>query len=386
MQVPSSERVSHAVRAPSVRLRALLALALLVGFYIFTLAVAAVLFALPPLLVFGTEQFRVGIQILFIFALGWIPAGSLVHGAFTVRRPKFATKGKLLARSDAPELFAALDEIGKAARTAPPSEVYLEALPEMGVLETGGFLGFGSKRVLLLGAPYLEVVSVQEMRAILAHELGHFAGGDTRLGGLLGYTQAAFQSIIRSSRRDAFRKGTSHAAIEVGLDAAQAIGAGVVRAYARFFFFITMPGSRRQELAADALAATIAGRDAAIRALEGTSALVPYYRLYLENEVGNAIRTGAMPTDLLAGFHHFRTRFAESEPAQALGKAILEEKTNRYDSHPALTDRVGSARFRLERTTTTYAPRARWSIARCSRIGSLTRRCTPSSRRVCSRS
>jgi len=63
-----------------------------------------------------------------------------------------------------------------------PAEVYLIAEANAWVIDRGGIMGCGSRRVMGLGLPLLQVLSVYQLRAVLAHEFGHFHGGDTKLG------------------------------------------------------------------------------------------------------------------------------------------------------------------------------------------------------------
>jgi Zn-dependent protease with chaperone function len=237
-----------------------------------------------------------------------------------------------------------LDDLAAGARTAPPTAVYLAPLPTLAVTETGGTFGFGSKRVLLLGAPLLHAVTVEELRAGLAHELGHFAGGDTRLTGVLSYTVATFLSVAESVQRGAFRSGTSHQSIEAGFAVAKALGEALVNGYARLYFLIMRSSSRRQEIAADALAAELGGREAVMRLLEKVTILSPTYEIYVRNEVGFAVGQGAMPADVLEGYERFRARFDSLPIAERLASETREAKTSLYDSHPALGDRLGYLR------------------------------------------
>lgn len=98
----------------------------------------------------------------------------------------------------------------------------------------------------------IHLLTKAEFRAVLAHELGHFAGGDTRLVGVAGYTHALFRSVLVSTHaRPAFaRRGSI---LGVGAAASANVGEAVARFYARLYFRVTHALSRRQELAADEL-------------------------------------------------------------------------------------------------------------------------------------
>ena len=50
------------------------------------------------------------------------------------------------------------------------------------VMERGGIMGIGSRRVMGIGLALLASVTTVQFRAVLAHEFGHYYGGDTKLG------------------------------------------------------------------------------------------------------------------------------------------------------------------------------------------------------------
>ncbi len=123
-----------------------------------------------------------------------------------------------------------------------------------------------------------------------------------------------------------------------------------MRVFAWLYVRLTRPGAQRQELAADALSAALAGRDTAIAMLEKIHVTGPLYGAYLDDEVGLALNNGVMPVDLLDGFARFRARFVERGLEAQLAKAVAEQKTDVFDTHPALSDRVAFLRALPEGT------------------------------------
>ncbi len=201
---------ARAAAPPSALARAAVAVALLLGFYVVLLAAAAFLFVLPVgwlMLAMRTGNFNV--RMLVIIVLCWIPASLLVMSVFSTRRPPFVPPKRRLQREEAPALFAMIDELATTAGTPPPGEVYLEPLPDLSVTEVGS--AWRSRRILFLGAPLLHMLTVDDLRVGIAHELGHFAGGDTRLTTIAVQTYALFESVITATERDPFRIGTRHA-------------------------------------------------------------------------------------------------------------------------------------------------------------------------------
>jgi Zn-dependent protease with chaperone function len=323
---------------PSLGRRIALSIVLLAGFYVTTLLVAGLLLPIGPLLVWaeyvkGAKVQSSPVALCFVFAGTWIPAALLVRGLF-VRPPPFKSPGRLLVRDDAPELFSILDDLAQRANTHPPVEIYLCATTVLGVTERGGFFGFGSRRVLLLGAPLLTTLTVQELKAGLAHELGHYLGGDTRLSVIVGYTHALFRSVLA---RTHYGGQSSAPYFSFAASVSRALGGFLVNRYA---LWLTRPVDRQREIAADVLSATLAGRDVAIRALEKVSALTPLYDAYLANHVVFAVDHGAMPYDVIPGFETFNATIARRGLTTTLLESIHTQKTDRFDSHPSLEDRV----------------------------------------------
>lgn len=333
------------IHAPSVAGRAVVAILLLLGFYVLTLGVAVVLIAIPPAALWaGLNNVRV---ILFAFALCWIPGFLLFASIFAVRRTPIAPSGRRLLPNEAPELFAIIETLAQQAGTAPPAEVYLQDEVTLAVTET---TGPKTKRILLIGAPLLMWTSVEELRAGLAHEFGHFAFGDTRLLGIVAYVHAAFHGVFESTHRDAFAD-TGVGMIEVGFGFARAISRALVENYAKLFFWVTRRADRRAELAADRLAATLVGPDETIRLLEKFNVSGPLYDAYMRSEVGSAVAAGGVPVDLTAGFVEFSSRVEQRGVTAKLTEAVRSEKTDPFDAHPALAERVTALRTVRSRTT-----------------------------------
>ncbi len=335
--VASSLKVN--CRPPPLIARAALSFALLMGFYALVLAIVGLLFALPVGMIYlATRSQGLNVQSLLLVPVCWIPAGLLAIGLFSTKPAKFVPPSKKLERSEAPELFNAVAKLAERANTAPPTDIYLTPLPNLAVVEEGGW--WRGRRVLVLGAPLLRLLSVEEMRAGIAHELGHFVGGDTRLSRLVARVRSQFESVARAVEREPFRDGTQHYAIEWGFLFARGLGHAVVEAYAKLFLSLTRPMDQRQELAADALAASLVGTSAMARALDKIVVSAPLYLRYLQVDAGFAISQGAMPTDLWAGFERMRERILNSELGKTFVNGVRNEQADKYDTHPALAVRL----------------------------------------------
>ncbi len=66
----------------------------------------------------------------------------------------------------------------------------------------------------------------------------------------------------------------------------------------------------------------------------------PLYDRYLQEEVGVALNQGAMPSDLSAGFERLRRQFLSSQTGRHFVERVRTQETARYDTHPALAERL----------------------------------------------
>jgi Zn-dependent protease with chaperone function len=100
----------------------------------------------------------------------------------------------------------------------------------------------------------MQVLTIAEMRAVLAHEFGHYYGGDTRLAPWIYKTrEAILRTVGHLSRRGSILQFP-------------------FVFYARLFMRVTQAISRAQEYAADALAARTVGGGRSSAACDAPSA------------------------------------------------------------------------------------------------------------------
>src|SRR5262245_5435952 len=175
--------------------RVAIAIALMVGFYGLALVVVAALALLPVL------EFRLLHRVeprLVVFS---VVGAFLILTAIFPRREPFRAPGAALSPGTQPRLFTQLTEIARAVGQAMPLEVYLVPDVNAWVSERGGVLGFGRHRVLGVGLPLLQSLKLSELRAVLAHEFGHYHGGDTRLGPWVYKTRQAIGRTLLALAR-----------------------------------------------------------------------------------------------------------------------------------------------------------------------------------------
>jgi heat shock protein HtpX len=305
-------------RSPSLGLRIVLALGLMIGFYGLAIGFAGVLVWLPYAEV--TYAHRIHPKL----ALGCLAGAAIILWSIVPRRDRFPVPGPRLIPATHPKLFAMIHGIASATGQAPPAEVYLVGDVNAWVAHRGGTVGVGARRVMGLGLPLLQALTVSELRAVLAHEFGHYHGGDTKLGRFVHQTRAAIGRTLGNL-------GEHGSILQLPFVW-----------YGRLFLRVSHAVSRRQELAADQLAARVVGARPLAEGLKKIHAAAPAFRYYWSNEVVPVLRAGFVPP-LGAGFRQFVAgEIGRSALAAAQDHALAQEERNAFDTHPPLRARLGA--------------------------------------------
>src|SRR6266566_1100317 len=291
----------------SLRARAMLAVALTIGFYVLAIGLIAVL-----------------VRIVFIpnvpgRVLAFCIVGAGAIAISIIPRPsRFVAPGPRLNPAGQPRLFAELEGVAEAVGEAMPEEVYVT--PEM----NAGVLQRGRRRVMVLGLPLMQVMTVSQMRAVLAHEFGHYYGGDTRLGPWIYRTRETIERTL---------SGLSRTSSFLQLPFLW---------YGRLFLRVTQAVSRQQELAADALAARTIGAAPMMDGLRALARGSIAFGAYWQQEVVPLLEAGFQPP-VTDGFSRF---LAEPEMMQKVAEAaeaeLAKAKPNPYDSHPPDAERIAA--------------------------------------------
>lgn len=300
----------------SLTVRAVIALVLMIGFYAVALGLAGFLLYLPYAEVVYAH--RIHLKLLLFCLIG----AAIIVSAIWPRRDRFDPPWPVLTRREESRLFRLLESVARATGQRMPKTVYLTPEVNAWVAQRGGVLGFGGQRVMGLGLPLLAVLTERELFAVLAHEFGHFHGGDTMLGPLIYRTRSAM--------------GRTIGALEEHSSALR----WVFLAYGKLFIAVTHAISRHQERLADALAASVAGSTALSSALKKIHGAALAFDSYWSNEATPALASGLLPP-LAAGFDRFvnSERVAQATRT-ALDRALAEDKTSGHDTHPPLRERL----------------------------------------------
>lgn len=306
----------------SVTGRAAVALSLLAGYFVLAAVVIGGLAWLTVLAVQGGAGVLGG-KLGILTALVGV---AVVRALFVVekRGDVAVDDGVPAPRGTQPELWRLIDEVSSELGVEPPHDLWLSDDVNAYVRQETRLLGMvGGRRHMCLGTALLQVINVEELRAVVAHELGHYAGGDTRLSALV------------------YRAGATVERTASQLGASALLGR-LFDAYAGLYARVSLVVRRRQELRADEGAVRVAGREAHESALRAAHATAPAYQFFISSYVEPLWNAGTAPRDLFLGFRCF---VDDPENAEQLARLRAEdgEPGDPYDSHPPLSTRIAYA-------------------------------------------
>ena len=297
--------------------RAVLAVALMIGFYLLAVAMIGGLLFIP----YAEMQYAHRLHIKL--AIACLAGAGAIAWAILPRGDSFEDPGPQLAAREQPRLFDRLRDVATRTGQAMPSEVFLVSNMNAWVANRGGVMGFGSRRVMGLGLPLMQVADLEQFEAILAHEFGHYHGGDTRLGPWIYKTRTAIGRTLSTLGDGGWVQAP-------------------FRWYGTLFMRITQAISRAQELSADRLAATVVGARPLIEGLKRVHAEGAAFDAYWRQEAVPVLQAG-FHAPLAEGF----TRFLRAPRIRAavdknLAAELEHGASDPFDSHPPLRERIAA--------------------------------------------
>jgi Zn-dependent protease with chaperone function len=311
--------------------------------YGLTLFAGVVLFYLAiPFVIGGLLILTLGLLYL-IFHMGRIPVKLVVivilvggGGAWAVLKSLFASPGKGsfgLAKSaqDCPRLYQVLEEVAHRVDTDPVDEVYLAPGSSIGVHQEGrGPFGlFGVKRrVLTLGLSTLHFLTIDELRAILAHEYAHFSHKDTF------YSRLLYQVDLSIGQALGGMAGTGGAFNYVNPFY------WFLVLYYKSYSLLSAGFSRSREFLADRMASTLYGSDVFASALAKVATDGALFEMTVYGNIQQLLAEGKAFVNMYAAFRSFRDEQLAREEREETYKKLLEDNASLFASHPTFRERI----------------------------------------------
>ncbi|PRC92529.1 M48 family metallopeptidase [Solimicrobium silvestre] len=330
-------RLEQESAATPTRYRLKVIMLTLVGFGILALILAAVGLGLVLVVGFAAAMvFTGGAALILLLKLGkllillalpfWFTLKSSVQALF-IRMP--APTGREINRTEAPQLFAALDNMRSQMDGPRVHHVLLINDVNAAVVQRPALGLFGWPRnYLLLGLPLLEYMTPDEALAVVAHEYGHLAGSHGRFSAFiyrLRHTWSTVEAYISH-----FQGWLSR------------LISPMVRWYASYFNAYTFVLARADEYRADAASAELVGSHNATRALKRVNIIAPRFRQYLENTFKQVNENSTPPNDLLQRWASSTSIAPEETQMVRWLEDALDKEGHFADTHPTLRKRLVS--------------------------------------------
>lgn len=259
-----------------------------------------------------------------------------------------AIDGELIAQADAPRLWERIRQLAGRVKTAPPDQIVAGIDTNFFVteapIEVGGRTLNG--RTLFVSIPLLRVLDQSEADAVLAHELAHLGGGDTRSSAALGPKLRQFDQYTWKMRSGGLTIVAHY----------------LLRLYRMIFEFALARDSREREYKADRVSAGLTAPSAIVQSLIKISAYASY-----RNDVEQKLFAQNRQHDGALGIARF---VADGLPPYASSEAFIEtmktaDVPHPYDSHPPLLERMRNVDHHVPESVygaiVATAPQATWA-------------------------
>jgi Zn-dependent protease with chaperone function len=311
-------------RDPAAYRRRVLLLAFAGYAYIATVLAVAALLLLGSLVLLPKLK-ALGVKLVIVFgAFFW-----LVVRAMWVRLD--APEGREVTRAEAPELFALLDalqrelHVGARFHHVLITDDFNAAVVQVPRL---GILGW-HRNYLLIGLPLMKALTRKQLAAVLAHEIGHLAGGHARLGNWI------------------YRLRLGWSRLAALLEQSQSAGSFVFRPFfvrfVPYFAAVSFPLARADEYEADRNSARLTSPSAAAAALTTVNVMAGFLQSRFWPDLHKKANDHARPQ--FAPFSDMGGAMTAGVDEAALRGWLSEamaRKTSFADTHPALADRLSA--------------------------------------------
>jgi Zn-dependent protease with chaperone function len=309
----------RAVRARSRDHRRLCALAVLGYSVLGVLALALVVVCIKILM--DLFAFRPFGYLLFI------PICLLLRRLRGIWAPGRPPEGVLITRENASGLYGFIDDVGARLRAPVVDVVCITADCNAAMAQSWRFGIAGRRRIcLVIGLTLLRTLTVDQCKAVVAHELAHLAGTHACMNTLIARLQLVFAKLDATLPRHP--RGIMRAL------------RSMLRWYIATLRAALLPQSREWELEADAVSVQLTSSDTAAEALIASQIL----RIYLVSKYWPHIFETAkeLPEPAVSPFANFgASAFAATdEDIAGWHRGLLSVGTSPTDTHPCLRERL----------------------------------------------
>ena len=242
-----------------------------------------------------------------------------------------APQGREITRREAPALFSMLDQLRRALKVDVRFDHVLltdEFNAAVVQIPRLGILGW-HRNYLIIGLPLMKALTRKQLAAVLAHELGHLAGGHGRLGNWI------YRLRLGWSRLGEMLEQTE--------SMANYIFRPFFRRYVPYFSAVSFPLARADEYEADRNAARLTSPTAAAAALTTVEVMSDFLHSRFWPELHQRATTSPKPQFSPFSEMDGALRTVVEEVALRGWLAVaMARKTSVADTHPSLSDRLAA--------------------------------------------
>jgi len=270
----------------------------------------------------------IGVLLVNLKLFYWLGGAAIVFLVWLFR-PTFRFEGRELAAEECRQLHEEVERLRRKLRVPDRMNLYLDDSFNASAAESRGLFGLlGTRCALTLGIPLLVALTLEQVVAVVAHELGHFSRRHGRLGHWLyrarvGWVQ--YSHYVNESDSSFDRAAAWYA-----------------RKFVPFFSARCFVHSRQCEYEADADAALAVGAKAVGEAVTRIAVIGRLWEERFPRQVADWQREHSEPPrDFYEGFQQFAKECSPSTQ-QALLEEALRAPSSWHDTHPSLSERLRS--------------------------------------------
>jgi Zn-dependent protease with chaperone function len=262
-----------------------------------------------------------------------------------------------------PKLYQFIQDIAKQVNTQPPKRIYLSQEVNAAVFYDSTFwsMFFPIRKNLIIGLGLVNGLDINEFKAVLAHEFGHFSQSSMKVGSFVYNVNKVIHNILydnngyQSLAQSWANLGT---VISIAVNVAMSIAAGIQKLLQKIYEYLNKNYSalsREMEFHADAVAANITGSDPLINALLRLEFVEHSYQLTLgfyDEKVEKLQKTSNLYANQKTVMNYLIN--ADSIPLNESQLPIINSDTfnkfnksklnieDQWASHPSTEDRVSA--------------------------------------------
>jgi Zn-dependent protease with chaperone function len=240
------------------------------------------------------------------------------------------TVGIQAHRAHHEKVFTLVREIADKVNARTIDDIMITPDTRIGVREEAALWmppGFG-RRKLVIGMALLNSITMDQLRAVLAHEFGHFSHGDTFFSRFIYRVAVGYGGLVNEMARVRYYYLNPFY--------------WVFYAYMWVYMLIASSFSRQKEFRADRFAVQAVGKDAYGVALSVVHLEGSFFEEVVFQEMFMAV-SQRRPMNNIYHYGGVQRRKYEKENPGRLRKVlgnIMTQKTSAFDSHPALGERL----------------------------------------------